>query len=305
MSWREEAVTIVCAGDSLVGVIATPRSVDPAEVGVVIVVGGPQVRVGSHRQFTLLARHLASAGFPVLRFDVRGMGDSSGAQRDFESLDQDIDCAIDALQQRQPGVQRVVLWGLCDGASAALLFADRGADARIAGLCLLNPWVRSDASLARTRVRHYYLQRLMQPEFWRKLLRGDVARRAASELMQNLRQARRAPGIEAAGQPPFQRRMARAWAAFDGPLLLLLSGNDYTAREFVEFTRLDPVWRANLARPQVTRVELDGADHTFSNNRDRHRMEAATLDWLNSALPRRRRANHGGTSPTAYSAERA
>ena len=38
----------------------------------VIVVGGPQYRAGSHRQFTLLARHIAAAGYPVLRFDARG-----------------------------------------------------------------------------------------------------------------------------------------------------------------------------------------------------------------------------------------
>jgi len=99
--------------------------------------------------------------------------------------------------------------------------------------------------------------------------------------------------------------MARAWAAFDGPVLLLLSGNDYTAREFVEFTRDDPTWRANLANPQVSLVELDGADHTFSNSRDRCRMEAATLDWLNSALPRHPQTRLGGASPTSYSTERA
>lgn len=304
MSFREEAVTFACAGDSLVGVMATPEATHQADVGVLIVVGGPQVRTGSHRQFTLLARHLADAGYPVLRFDVRGMGDSSGAQRDFESMDQDIDCAVETLLQ-QPGVRRVVLWGLCDGASAALLFLDRGADARIAGLCLLNPWVRSATSLARTHVKHYYLRRLLQAEFWRKLVRGNVARRAATELMQNLRQARRGPSLETNGLSPFQRRMARAWAAFDGPVLLLLSGNDYTAREFVEFTRDDPIWRANLASPEVTRVELDGADHTFSNSRDRCRMEAATLGWLNRALPKRPPVNAGGASPTSYSAEHA
>ena len=304
MSWREEAITIACAGESLVGVMATPESGAQAEVGVLIVVGGPQVRVGSHRQFTLLARHLAQAGYPVLRFDVRGMGDSTGAQRSFESLDEDIDCAIQALQQ-QPGVRRVVLWGLCDGASAALLFADRGADARIAGLCLANPWVRSDASLARTRVRHYYLDRLMQGGFWRKLLRGDVAFRAASELMANLRQARHRPSVEAIDHPSFQHRMARAWAALDRPVLLLLSGNDYTAREFVEFARNDPVWRANLASPNVTRVELVGADHTFSDTQDRCRMEAATLEWLNTALPWCQQEGGRETSPTSYSAERA
>ena len=305
MNCREEALTFGCVGETLVGIMAVPDTEDETDVGVVIVVGGPQVRTGSHRQFTLLARHLASAGYPVLRFDVRGMGDSTGAQRDFQAVDDDIDCAIQALRQRRPGVQRVVLWGLCDGASASLLFANRGIGSRLAGLCLLNPWVRSDASLARTHVKHYYRQRLLQMEFWRKLLRGEVARRAAPDLMRNLRQTLHAPRIEAAGDLPFQQRMAQGWANFDGPVLLMLSGNDYTAREFDEFTRDDPVWRANLARPHVTRVDLEGADHTFSDTRHRHRMEAATLDWLNSALPRRQRTSGAGTLPTSNSAERA
>ena len=47
-------------------------------------VGGPQYRVGSHRQFTLMARAFAAAGYPVLRFDYRGIGDSEGESRGFE-----------------------------------------------------------------------------------------------------------------------------------------------------------------------------------------------------------------------------
>jgi alpha/beta superfamily hydrolase len=52
---------------------------------VLVIVGGPQYRAGSHRQFTLLARSLAEQGFAVLRFDYRGMGDSTGAMRDQQS----------------------------------------------------------------------------------------------------------------------------------------------------------------------------------------------------------------------------
>ena len=152
---HESALVFPCEGDRLVGVVGAGHR----DLGVVIVVGGPQYRAGSHRQFVLLARHLAAQGFPVLRFDVRGMGDSEGAQRPFDALTPDIAAAIAALQSQQPQVRRVVLWGLCDGASAALLYLHERPDPRVQGLVLLNPWVRSEASLARTHVKHYYRQR--------------------------------------------------------------------------------------------------------------------------------------------------
>src|SRR5881398_3691346 len=93
----EQAISIECEGDALVGILHEPTS--PAEVGVVVIVGGPQYRVGSHRQFVLLARTLAAAGFAVLRFDYRGMGDSSGEQRSFEAASADIGTAVDVLQR--------------------------------------------------------------------------------------------------------------------------------------------------------------------------------------------------------------
>ena len=142
MTWTERAVAFDCAGDKLVGILcgpespasgATPRhGLDaPSFLGVVIVVGGPQYRAGSHRQFTLMARALAAAGYPVLRFDYRGMGDSTGLHRDFESLNGDLAAAIETLLQHEPNVQRVALWGLCDGASAALLYLHATRDSRV------------------------------------------------------------------------------------------------------------------------------------------------------------------------------
>ena len=97
------------------------------------------------------------------------MGDSEGTQRDFEGISSDIGAAVDALLARVMPGTRVVLWGLCDAASAALLFMLETRDRRVAGLALANPWVRSAAGLARTQVKHYYTRRLMQREFWGKL----------------------------------------------------------------------------------------------------------------------------------------
>ena len=265
--------------DRLVGICSPGAS----DLGVVVVVGGPQYRAGSHRQFVLLARHLAAAGFPVLRFDVRGMGDSEGAQRGFESLTPDIAAAIAALCAQQPKVRRVVLWGLCDGASAALLYLHAKPDARVQGLVLLNPWVRSEASLARTHVKHYYRQRLLQGEFWRKLLTGGVAQAALSGLLGNLRKVRTPGGDGNAGAAQdFQQRMAAAWRAFPGRILLVLSGNDYTAREFQEFIKADPAWAGATQRPGLTVHEAAGADHTFSRIADRLALELVTARWLQS-----------------------
>ena len=84
---RESALWIDCEGAAMLGVLTQPpRPTVTVRIGVLIVVGGPQYRVGSHRQFTLLARRLAAQGYPTLRFDYRGMGDSGGERRRFTKL---------------------------------------------------------------------------------------------------------------------------------------------------------------------------------------------------------------------------
>ena len=292
MNYLEETALFACEGDTLLGVLARPEL--PAQTGVVVIVGGPQYRAGSHRQFVLLSRALAAAGYPVLRFDYRGMGDSTGAQRDFEAVSADIAGAIDALQQRVPAVRQVALWGLCDGASAALLYCDETHDPRVSGLCLLNPWVRSEASLARTQVKHYYRQRLMQKEFWLKLMRGKVAAGAIKGLIQKIRLANTTADNRSSKtrQAAFQHRMATAWHRFNGHLLLLLSGDDYTAKEFVEYAGTDPAWKSYRDHAGLLRHEIAGADHTCSAPNARKMVETYTLAWLTSQS----NGNQNGTS---------
>ena len=281
VSAREHCLQFDCAGSPLVGIVAQPAL--PARVGVVIVVGGPQYRVGSHRQFTLLARRMAAAGFAALRFDCRGMGDSAGPARDFLSIDEDIGAAIAALRRDQPTLQKVALWGLCDAASAALLYAHGRAPRDLGGLCLLNPWVRSAQSQATAQVKHYYLQRLMAPAFWRKLARGEVGLGRLGELAGNLSRmlVGRRHSAAAGSHLGFQQQMARAWQRVECPLLLILSGRDLTAKEFTDTLASDPAWRGALTRKALTRVDLPDADHTFSDPAMQLAVEQATLDWLN------------------------
>ncbi|RTL46502.1 MAG: hydrolase 1, exosortase A system-associated [Burkholderiales bacterium] len=278
MTVRESVLGFACEGEPLVGILAEPAEGPLADVGVIIIVGGPQYRAGSHRQFTLLARDLARQGFAALRFDYRSMGDSGGEPRDFLGVDADIAAAIDALIAARPGVRRVALWGLCDAASAALLYLEATRDARVAGLTLLNPWVRSAASLAQAHVKHYYWRRLREKSFWLKLLRGGVGARALGALASNLRLARRA------GRPTdsrsFQDRMAAGLRGFTGPVLLILSGDDYTAREFTAHAETSPAWQGVLDAGRITRCELAEADHTFSDPSQAAAAHDATLHWL-------------------------
>lgn len=275
---RETALSFDCKGEVLQGVLTLPAhgmSIGP--VGVLVVVGGPQVRVGSHRQFVALARHLASAGHAVLRFDVRGMGDSGGEARSFEALDDDIAAGIGALQHTA-GVRRVALWGLCDGASASLLYAQATHDARLAGLALLNPWVRSAQSLAQTQVKHYYRARLLQPAFWAKLLRGGVGWQALRALVANVAQLTQ-PRHQA-GPQTYQQRMALGWCSFAGSLLVLLSDDDWTAREFEDAFSRGEDWARARARQADGWHRIAGADHTLSDAVAREQMEDLTLAWL-------------------------
>lgn len=256
-------------------------------VGVVVVVGGPQYRVGSHRQFVLLARFLAEHGIPVLRFDYSGMGDSTGEMRSFENVDDDISAAIEALIRRVPQVRRVVLWGLCDGASAALMYAPR--DLRVLGLVLLNPWVRTEAGLARSQLWTYYPRRLVSRAFWRKIVRQPRAlARSAWDFAGTLRRSRPSvrsvsPGTEREpAAATFVDRMLDAAERFGGSTAVLLSGNDITAGEFKALLATDRRWRRLTRRNSVTLRELPGANHTFSSREWRKWVAETTLDFVRS-----------------------
>lgn len=286
MTVRRIPVVFECGGEQLVGVITAPESSPRAapEVGMLIIVGGPQYRVGSHRQFVQIAERAAAEGFAALRFDVRGMGDAGGRQRDFEEIEDDIAAAIDALQSAVPSVRRVGVWGLCGGASAALLYCRSRRDPRVEGLALVNPWVRSATTQARTRVKYYYVQRLMQREFWHKLLSGRVTFSAVSELFGAIRVAVSRVDAEATvaseNALTLERRMLQGLAGFNGEVLLILSGNDYTAKEFLETVRLETGWHDHLLQPNVRRIDLQEADHTFSQPQAQSEVEIASVSWL-------------------------
>jgi exosortase A-associated hydrolase 1 len=269
-----------CADEDLIGITAVPKGGAPA-TGVLIIVGGPQYRIGSHRQFVLLSRTLAAHGIPCMRFDYRGMGDATGEQRDFETIDTDIRAAVDEFQARVPTLARVVLWGICDAATAACFYA--AVDRRVVGVVLLNPWVRTEAGQAKTYLKHHYRRKLLNPQFWGRLLRGRIAvREALGGLVRALRSVHGSGPEVAATQPNadgLPSRTARALRASGSSILVVLSGRDYVASEFIEVTRDHSQWSKLLARATIER--LDDADHTFSTAAWRDAVAERTARWVN------------------------
>lgn len=283
----ERALVFDCEGDTLVGVMSLPASADAAtaDTGVLIVVGGPQYRVGSHRQFVLLARFLADNGVPCMRFDYRGMGDSSGETRDFEAVSEDIEAAIAVFAREVPGLKRVVLWGLCDGASAICL--SLGGNPLVAGAVLLNPWVRTVETQARTLLKHYYLQRLLDPHFWRKLLGGGVNLRGALAGVKDAAGAAAGAGAAPAipdREGPLPRRMLRWLLRCDVPIAVFLSGRDYVAREFEQCVAGDEEWGAFMASGRCQVQHFAEADHTFSAVEQSEGVARATLGWVKGLI---------------------
>jgi len=117
-----------------------------------------QTRVGAQRLYVHVARFMALHGVAVLRFECRGLADGSGPWPGIQTLAPDIDQCLRLC----PGVDGVMLWGLSDGATAAMLYAVT--DTRVKSLFLVNPYVDNQRQQARAMVRNYYLWRVFRAQ---------------------------------------------------------------------------------------------------------------------------------------------
>jgi pimeloyl-ACP methyl ester carboxylesterase len=112
-----------------------------SDTGILLCSGLSHDASTAHRPFRLLAGLLADAGYPTLRFDYLGTGDSRDAEAE-ECLavwQGSVHAAADWLRETT-GVKRIVTVGLRFGAAIAMLAAAARED--MAGLMLLEPVLR-------------------------------------------------------------------------------------------------------------------------------------------------------------------
>lgn len=137
----------------LFGCYHEPPAWPARDEGVVLCYPAGQEYIRSHRACHHLAARIARAGFPTLRFDYFGTGDSAGEDEDadLEQWEADLRLAVAELKARG-GVEQVIVLGLRLGASLALVAAPRIAG--LAGLVLWEPVVSGRRYLAELRSQH-------------------------------------------------------------------------------------------------------------------------------------------------------
>ncbi|MGE7207681.1 hydrolase 1, exosortase A system-associated [Sphingomonas sp. NPDC019816] len=161
-------ISFPCEGATLIGTLDEAAS----DTGLLIVSGGNEPRMGAHRGQTILAARIAARGYPVFRFDRRGVGDSEGVNGGWESSGPDIAAAVDAFAHAAH-LRRVIGFGNCDAATAIAMF---GAEAQLGGMLLSNPWLSDepDALPPAAAIRRHYARKLASPGEWWRLARGAV-----------------------------------------------------------------------------------------------------------------------------------
>ena len=246
-------ISFECEGNRLAGTLDDAAG----SVGLLIVSGGNEIRIGAHRGMAQLPQDLAGEGIPVFRFDRRGVGDSDGENGGFETSGPDIAAAISAFRSACPHLTRMVGFGNCDAASALLLHAPAGVDA----LVLSNIWIlepREDGSALPppAEIRSRYREKLRNPREWLRLFTGAVDLRKLAK------------GVLATLRPPappssLALRVASGLRAFAGPVTILLAARDGTALAFAE--AWDSADYADLrGKPGVSVKRIDTASHSFA-----------------------------------------
>lgn len=251
-----------CSSQNLAGTLDTAQG----RTGLLIVSGGNEIRSGAFGGQADMAARIALAGFPVFRFDRRGIGDSEGENRGFRKSFKDLNAAIGAFRAMAPQLSRVVAFGNCDAASALMLAGGAGCD----GLVLSNPWtIELEESGGETgarppeAIRTRYAEKLKNSREVMRLLRGGVN---LGKLTKGVIHALRPP------PPPSRlaKDMAAGLAGFSGEVRILLAAADRTAQVF------EASWDRN--DPRICRCA--GAGHAYAEREHRDWLEAQLLEAL-------------------------
>lgn len=287
-SLRERVVRFGPA-DGLAGILTTNRDAQGELPHVVIVNAGIIHRVGPNRLYVDLARTMAMHGYPVLRFDLAGLGDSdvmTGGASLAESALQDVSAAFDHLGATR-GATSFVIVGLCSGANYAVMTAF--SEPRVIGALLVDPTV---ARTGRSAMIHIG-RRLRNLSTLRSLLtlRHPVFRRSLGG-MRSVAVAQAAAGqsgqrAERDVQPATSNSTIRAamQQLIDRGVHLMMVFTGGVNHVYNYEGQLYDLLPGLSFRNQLKLLYMPETDHTVSDVTGRQKLLTETGKWLQSVFP--------------------
>lgn len=231
-------------------------------------------KLWAHRVFVHMARKLATRGYPVLRFDCRGNGDSDGEFSTTTMADYlaDIGTAIGELHHQEPNVQHIGLLGLRLGASFSLQAArQHGLDGP---LVLWEPITNGDR----------YSQEILRSNLTAQMAVHGKVQVTREQLVENMQN----------GDPVDVEGYEFSWSVFDSLRQLNLEGEepiDYAGRSLILQTvknekqplRKDIIALADRLGAQATVDKVE--EEPFWREIKTYygcapKLEQRSLDWL-------------------------
>ena len=303
----DEDVFISSTGFNLAGVLSKPAGAAGRLAAVVLIGGsGPTDRdekVAGIAIFAQLAAGLADAGFAVIRYDKRGVG-QSGGRIESATLDDYADDAVNVYQwlarRRDVDKKRIALIGHSEGGAVALLALKHAKD--VAGVCLIAAPGATGREITLEQQRHL-LERANEPEDSRKA-KTDLELRIIDAVTK---------GATWDDIPPELRRQAdtpwfRSWLLYDPAVaiknakqpILIVQGALDTQVPPAQADRLEALSRARKNTPAsaTRRVVVPDVNHllvpaktgevdeyaSLAGSRVSPGIMSAITDWLKSTL---------------------